>query len=239
MRRGRPPPRAIAVTIERYRRELEGRRGPLWDWCAKHIPAVYGEGAPGRLRALRTDGADTLACTIVTLLSCMDLTRGFVARPPVEGERRWHRRSVRELFGFAFGAPVPGHLSQRRLERALRALSSIGAIATHQVRTKDSSGYRSQPAVRFVTDRLFRLAGTHNLLARERREAFQRAAAARSGAAAARALDPARPDSSRINHTRVDPLEAARAATLARAGPADGLRSTRELLRSLSRRRTR
>lgn len=219
MRPGRAPPRVITVTIERYRRDFEARRGPLWDWAARHVPAVYEPDAPARVRALRTDGADTLLCAIVTLLSCMDLTRGFLARPPAPGEQRWHRRSVRELFGFAFGAPVPGRLSPRRLERALRALGAIGAIASHQVRLKGPAGYQSQPALRFVTDKLFRLAGTAGLLAQERREAYQRAAAARSGASAARRietirLDPAQPGSSMLNPTRADPP-----AGRARAGP--------------------
>src|SRR5581483_7818782 len=101
-------------------------------------------------------------------------------RPPVEQGGLWHRRGVRELFGFAFGKPVPGALSIRRIERWLRALTALGILTTNQLRVKTARGYESKTAIRHVSDELFRLAGMREQLARERREAFQRAEAARA-----------------------------------------------------------
>ncbi len=180
-RPGAPPPRVLTVTIARYREQFEQRRGPLWEYFRARVPALYdGEGRPGdRRRALRTDGADSLLCVIVTLLSCMDMRRGFLGRPPATAGQRWHRRSVRELFAFAFGEAVPGALSPRRLERHLRALAALGVLQTHQVRVRSARGFESKTAIRHVTDQLFRLAGTLGQLAKERREAWQRAAAER------------------------------------------------------------
>lgn len=187
------------MTIARYRQQFEERRGPLWDWFRARSPALYdADGRPGdRRRGLRTDGADSLLCVIVTLLSSMDIRQGFLGRPPADGEGKWHRRSVSELFGFAFGEAVPGELSQRRLERHLRALSALGIIQTHQLRTRTARGFESKTAIRHVTDQLFRLAGTLGQLAKERREAFQRAAAERAAAAEARRIETVRMDQRR------------------------------------------
>ncbi len=195
-RPGAPLPRVLAVTIARYREQFEERRGPLWDWFRARSPALYDqEGRPGdRRRGLRTDGADSMLCVIVTLLSSMDIRRGFLGRPPAGGEGKWHRRSVSELFGFAFGEAVPGQLSQRRIERHLRALATLGILQTHQLRTRTPRGFESKTAIRHVTGQLFRLAGTLGQLAKERREAFQRAAAERAAAAQARRIETVRMD---------------------------------------------
>ena len=174
---GAPPPRVLSTTIARYCREFESRRGPLWDYFSARIPALYdGEGAAlDRQRGLRSDGADSLLCVIVALLRSMDIRRGFLGRPPLEPGARWHRRGVRELFGFAFGKPVRGALSIRRIERWLRALASLKVLTTYQLRMKSLRGFESKTAIRHVTDQLFRLAGTHGQLAKERREAWQAA----------------------------------------------------------------
>jgi hypothetical protein len=174
---GAPPPRVLSTTIARYCREFEARRGPLWDYFSARVPALYdGEGAAlGRERGLRSDGADSLLCVIVALLSSMDIRRGFLGRPPVQPGARWHRRGVRELFGFAFGKPVFGALSIRRIERWLRALASLKVLTTYQLRVKSPRGFESKTAIRHVTDQLFRLAGTHGQLAKERHEAWQAA----------------------------------------------------------------
>lgn len=191
------PPRVLCMTIERYRRAFESRSGPLWEWFRRRVPALYNEqGSAGdRRRALRSDGGDSLLCVIVALLRSMDLRRGFLGRPPAGGEGRWHRRTIDELFGFAFGEPVPGALSVRRIERHLRALRELGIIVTYQVRKKGAAGFRSEPAIRVVTDRLFELAGTARQLAKERREAHKRAEQLRSAAHAARRVERIRVDS--------------------------------------------
>ncbi len=198
-RPGAPLPRVLAVTIARYLEQFERRCGPVWDWFRDRSPALYDdEGRVGdRRRGLRTDGADSLLCVIVTLLSSMDVRQGFLGRPPAGGEGKWHRRSVSELFGFAFGEAVPGQLSQRRIERHLRALAALGVLQTHQVRTRTVRGFESKTAIRHVTDHLFRLAGTLGQLAKERREAFQRAAAERAAAAEARRIEVIRMDQRR------------------------------------------
>jgi hypothetical protein len=177
-----PPPAVLAKTIGRYCLEFEARRGPIWDYFSARIPALYdADGKPGdRRRSLRSDGGDSLLCVIVALLSSMDIRRGFLGRPPLQAGGLWHRRGVRELFGFAFGKPVPGALSIRRIERWLRALTSLGMLTTNQLRVKTARGYESKTAIRHVSDELFRLAGTRGQLAKERREAFQRAAAERA-----------------------------------------------------------
>ena len=178
-----PPPRVLATTISRYCKEFETRRGPLWDYFSARIPALYdAQGAAlDRQRGLRSDGADSLLCVIVALLSSMDIRRGFLGRPPIEEEGRWHRRSVLELFGFAFGKPIRGALSLRRIERWLRALTSMKVITTTQMRVKTADGFESKTAIRHVTDQLFRLAGTHGQLAKERRERWESAQRERAG----------------------------------------------------------
>jgi hypothetical protein len=231
------PPRVLASTITRYCKEFEARRGPLWDYFASRCPALYdAEGAAlDRQRGLRSDGADSLLCIIVALLRSMDIRRGFLGRPPLQEGAKWHRRSVRELFGFAFGKPVRGALSIRRMERWLRALTSLKVLTTTQFRVLTPRGFESETAIRHVTDELFKLAGTFGQLARERREAFQ---------AAERAKVRHRVESVRIDHKKVAapaPVTAtrpagpvdARAPPPSRAGP----EAVRALLQSLSNRR--
>jgi hypothetical protein len=180
---GAPPPRVLAATIARFCKEFAARSGPLWDYFSARIPSLYdAQGAAlDRERGLRSDGADSLLCVIVALLSSMDIRRGFLGRPPIEDEGRWHRRSVLELFGFAFGKPIRGALSLRRIERWLRALTCMNVITTTQMRVKTGDGFESKTAIRHVTDQLFKLAGTYGQLAKERRERFQAAERERAG----------------------------------------------------------
>jgi hypothetical protein len=231
------PPRVLAATIARYCIEFEARRGPLWDYFASRVPAVYdAEGAAmGRERGLRSDGADSLLCVIVALLRSMDIRRGFLGRPPLQEGARWHRRSVRELFGFAFGKPVCGALSIRRMERWLRALSSLKVLTTVQFRVLTPRGFESEAAIRHVTDELFRLAGTFGQLAKERRAAFQ---------AAERDRVRHRVESVRIDHKKSPPAptvqqqQAAAVAVGARAPPSRaGPEALRALLQSITNRR--
>lgn len=189
-----PPPRALAVTIARYREDFEARRGPLWDYFAARVPALYDAGGtPGdRRRALRSDGGDSLLCVIVALLQSMDLRSGFLGRPPIEQGAPWHRRSVLELFGFAYGKPVPGALSTRRIERWIRALKALGILTTRELKRQAGDQVRSVTAIRHVTDRLFELAGTIGQLARERRETAERARAERRQSTGVSAQDKGR-----------------------------------------------
>jgi hypothetical protein len=182
-----PPPRALAVTIARYREDFETRSGPLWDYFAARVPALYDGG--DRRRSLRSDGADSLLCLIVALLQSMDVRSGFLGRPPIEQGGKWHRRSVLELFGFAYGKPVSGALSVRRIERWIRALKALGILTTRELKHHLGDRVRSVTAIRHVTDRLFELAGTIGQLARERRETAERARAERQARSAANASD--------------------------------------------------
>lgn len=234
------PPRVLATTITRYCKEFEARRGPLWDYFASRVPALYdAEGAAlDRQRGLRSDGGDSLLCVIVALLRSMDIRRGFLGRPPIQQGARWHRRSVRELFGFAFGKPVRGALSIRRMERWLRALSALKILTTAQFRVLTPRGFESENAIRHVTDELFKLAGTFGQLAKERRAAWQ---------AAERERVRHRVEAVRVDHKKGAPAPGpvsaggtrpstpgeARAPPNSRAGP----EAVRALLASLSTRR--
>jgi hypothetical protein len=97
----------------------------------------------------------------------MDIRRG-IPRPATDRGRgaKWHRRSVRELFGFAFGKPIPWRSQLRRIERWLRALTSMKVMTTTQMRVKTAGGFESKTAIRHVTDQLFKLAGTFGQLAK-------------------------------------------------------------------------
>jgi hypothetical protein len=160
----------------------------------------------------------------VALLSSMDIRRGFLGRPPLQPGARWHRRGVRELFGFAFGKPVFGALSIRRIERWLRALASLKVLTTQQMRVISPRGYESKTAIRHVTDQLFRLAGTYGQLAKERRAAWQ---------AAERERATLRVESIRIDQKAAEEIRAPTngkpPAPPARAGPL----ALREVLKTL------
>jgi len=222
--------------MARYTREFESRSGPLWDYFASRIPAFYdGEGAAlDRQRGLRSDGADSLLCVIVALLQSMDIRRGFLGRPPLQPGGRWHRRGVRELFGFAFGKPVPGALSIRRMERWLRALASLKVITTQQMRVDSPRGVKSQTAIRHVTDQLFRLAGTFGQLAKERRAEWQAAERER----AALRVESVRIDQkSNTSAPTASPSVMKPATPPSRAGPPQALRDLLQTLIPSNRRK--
>ena len=222
------PPRAIALTIDRYQREFTERRGPLWDYFAGRCPAVYEEGGDfSRQRSLRSDGGDSLLCVIVALLRSMDLRSGFLGRPPIEDGARWHRRSVLELFGFAYGKPVPGALSTRRIERWIRALKALGILTTRELKRQAGDQVRSVTAIRHVTDRLFELAGTIGQLARERRETAERARAERQARSVERNRMDGRPAA---EGAALSGLADRREGQLSRPHPRAGPSSAAELL---------
>lgn len=174
-RPGRRAPGVLAATISRYRDQLSARRGPIFDYLSKHTPACY-DGSDRR-RGLRSDGSDSLLCLILTLLECSDIRTGFIGRPPAVRPGPWHRRTVAELGRFSFGSPIAGVISQRRTERHLRALVAIGALRSRQVnRPGPCSRPEGEPAVRHLTEHLFRIAGTLERLRLERRRAFEEAA---------------------------------------------------------------
>lgn len=167
----------LASTIARYRQQLGERRGPIFDYFAKYAPACYDDaGAPGaRRRSLRSDGSDSMLCLIVTLLECCDIRTGFIGRPPAVRPGYWHRRTVAELSRFAFGAPIAGVISQRRTERHMRSLVAIGALRSRPINRRGATRPEGEPAVRHVTEHLFRIAGTLERLRLERRRAFEEA----------------------------------------------------------------
>jgi hypothetical protein len=216
----------LATTIARYCKEFEARCGPLWDYFSARIPALYdGQGAAlDRQRGLRSDGGDSLLCVIVALLSSMDIRRGFLGRPPLQPGGRWHRRGVRELFGFAFGKPVRGALSIRRIERCLRALASLRVVTTQQLRVKTARGFESKTAIRHVTDQLFRLAGTYGQLAKERHEAWQAAQRERAERTAANRVESVRVDHRKSSADTTPQASPSSTTPPARAGPPAAMR---------------
>ncbi len=216
-----PPPRAIAVTIYQYERQFSERSGPLWDYFASRIPALYNEagGALERQRTLRSDGSDSLICVIVALLRSMDLRSGFLGRPPIEPGDPWHRRSVGELFGFAFGKAIPGALSQRRIERWIRALKTLGVLTTRELKRETERGVRSVTAVRHLTDRLFELCGTIGQLGRERRQSAELARAQRQARAAGLTMNPRAQECGPEGYRRGEPARPNVGTASARAGP--------------------
>lgn len=227
-RPGRPAPGVLAATAARYREQLTSRRGPIFDYLAAHVPAVYDDqGAPGaRRRSLRSDGSDSLLCLIVTLLECSDIRTGFIGRPPVMRPGRWHRRTVAELGRFAYGGPIRGVISQRRTERHLRALVAIGALRSRQVNRPGASRPEGEAAVRHLTEHLFRIAGTLERLRLERRRAFEEQSRPAARPASPPAIAPALPQG----------ISASSPPAGARAGPPRELRELVEGLKTRLRR---
>jgi len=134
-------------------RGLGQRRGSLWMRISRNvIVAGYAlEKALTRVRALRSDGADSLLAMSVALLYLTDVRTGFVGKPAQSGGR-WQRYTLHDLAQLAYGGQAEAEI--RRARRSLDMMVSLGwAFPTKQVRRHktDAQGgdlWRSEPAVR-------------------------------------------------------------------------------------------
>lgn len=170
---GKRRPGVFDATRAELVRGLEQRQGSLWlRICRIVIVAGYPLAkALHRVRALRSDGADSLLAMAVALLYLADVRTGFVGTPR-EGGGPWLRYTIRDLAQLAFHAQ--GKAELRRARRALDALVSLGwAFPTKQVRrcvAEDT--FRSEPGVRRLNlDRICKMTGTAWLLKRDRMHA--------------------------------------------------------------------
>ncbi len=130
-----------------------------------------------RVRALRSDGAESLLSMCVALLYLADVRTGFVGKPR-QGGGRWHRYSLKDLAQLAYGGQTPAE--ERRADRAIDMMVSLGwAFPTKQVRRhkKDAEGgdlWCSEAGVRRLNfQRLCDMVGTSWLLKRDRKHADQ------------------------------------------------------------------
>ena len=157
---------------------LEERKGAWKRISHNVIVAGYAlDKALTRVRALRSDGAESLLAMCVALLYLADVRTGFVGKPR-QGGGRWHRYSLKDLAQLAYGGQTPAE--ERRADRAIDMMVSLGwAFPTKQVRRhkKDAEGHDgwcSEAAVRRINfQRLCDMAGTSWLLKRDRKHADQ------------------------------------------------------------------
>lgn len=171
-------PGVIDTTRAELVRGLELRQGSLWMRISR---AVIVAGYPiaralFRVRALRSDGAESLLAMAVALLYLADVRTGFVGKPRAGGGP-WERFTLRDLAQLAFGAQTEADI--RRARRAFEMMVSLGwAHPTKQVRRHagvDATGadaFASEPAVRRLNlTRLCEMVGTAWLLKRDRQHA--------------------------------------------------------------------
>ncbi|MDO0860620.1 hypothetical protein VDS34_18115 [Xanthomonas campestris pv. campestris] len=172
-------PGVLDATRAELVRGLEQRRGALWMRISRTvIVAGYAlDKALSRVRALRSDGADSLLAMSVALLYLADVRTGFVGKPR-HGGGRWQRYTLCDLAQLAYGGQTEGDV--RRARRSLDMMISLGwAFPTKQVRRheKDAEGrdaWRSEPAVRRLNfQRMCDMTGTSWLLKRDRIHADQ------------------------------------------------------------------
>lgn len=170
---GKRRPGVIDATRSELVRGLELRHGPMW-WRVSRAVAVAGYPigrALNRVRALRSDGAESMLAMIIALLYLTDVRTGFIGKPrPERGP--WKRYTLRDLTQLAYGSQTEADL--RRARRSLDMLVSLGwAFPTKQVRRfVDGNSFRSEPAVRRLNlHRLCEMAGTGWLLSRDRKHA--------------------------------------------------------------------
>ncbi|WP_084818916.1 hypothetical protein [Xanthomonas albilineans] len=172
-------PGVLDATRAELVRGLEQRCGALWMRISRTvIVAGYAlENALTRVRALRSDGAESLLAMSVALLYLSDVRTGFVGKP-AQGGGRWQRYTLHDLAQLAYGGQTEADI--RRARRAIDMMASLGwAFPTKQVRRHktDAEGgdlWRSEPAVRRLNlQRLCAMTGTSWLLNRDRRHADQ------------------------------------------------------------------
>ena len=170
---GKRRPGVLDATRVQLVRSLEQREGSVWLRISRAV-AVAGypiERAVNRVRALRSDGAESLLAMVVALLYLADVRTGFIGKPRAE-RGPWQRYTLPDLAQLAYGAQSEAEL--RRARRSLDMLVSIGwAFPSKQVRRYAEDGnFRSEPAVRRLNlQRLCEMTGTTWLLTRDRQHA--------------------------------------------------------------------
>jgi hypothetical protein len=128
----------------------------------------------GRVRAFRSDGAESLLALVVALLYMSDIRTGFVGKPRVGGGR-WERYTLQDIAQLAYGGQ--GDAEVRRANRAIAGMVSLGwAYPSKQVRRLQQDGsFRSEAGVRRLNlRRICDMTGTTWLLQRDRRHADQK-----------------------------------------------------------------
>lgn len=170
---GKRRPGVIDATRAELVRGLELRHGSLWMRVSR---AVAIAGYPlartlNRVRALRSDGAESLLAMTVALLYLADVRTGFVGKPRPTGGP-WQRYTLQDLAQMAYGGQTEAEL--RRARRSLDMMVSLGwASPTKQTRRHIGDGqFRSDAGVRRLNlDRLCQMTGTSWLLSRDRQHA--------------------------------------------------------------------
>ena len=155
-------------------------RGPLYHRLADAvIVAGYsGDRILHRVRAWRSDGAESLVAVLTALIRSSDIRSGFVGRPRPLAP--WQRFTVRDLAQFALGAQDRAAIATT--ERALRLLAHLGLVRCTEIAVPIGGGeFRAEPGLRRLSwDRLADMLGLGWLLARDRAALDRRHGAERS-----------------------------------------------------------
>lgn len=169
-------PGVIDATCKELVRCLEHRRGAVWARIKyqAHVAGYTVERTGERVRAFRSDGAESLLATMVALLYMTDVRTGFIGKPRAGGGR-WQRYTLRDIAQLAYGSQEKGDI--RRASRAIAVMVSLGwAYPTKQVRRYSGDAtFRSEPGVRCLNlKRICDMTGTAWLLQRDRSHADQK-----------------------------------------------------------------
>ena len=155
-------------------------RGPLYHRLADAvIVAGYsGDRILHRVRAWRSDGAESLVAVLTALIRSSDIRSGFVGRPRPLAP--WQRFTVRDLAQFALGAQDRAAIATTG--RALRLLAHLGLVRCTEIAVPIGGGeFRAEPGIRRLNwNRLAEMFGLGWLLARDRAALDRRHGAERS-----------------------------------------------------------
>lgn len=172
---GRAYPAVLEQGLERLQAQFEKRGGALFDAAARS-PVWTGElrdtghrkirTEAKRRRRLRSDGATNFCAFLQALVAAADVSGGYLGRP---GEQGWDRHTFERIDHYAFGEQVPCERSLRRTERMARLAKSLGLLEVRELKVLQQDGeWRSVPAIKFVTDKLWDMLGLTGLLRAER-----------------------------------------------------------------------
>jgi hypothetical protein len=171
---GRSYPAVLELGLERIRASFEKRGGALWEAASKS-PVWNGElrdigrrkirTEGTRVRRLRRDGATNFCAFLQACVAAADLNQGYLGRP---GEQRWDRHTFERIDHYAFGDQVERERSLRRTERMARIAKSLGLLEVRELKVAENGEWRSVPAIKFVTDKLWNLLGLAGYLRAER-----------------------------------------------------------------------